>query len=108
MLYRDDYRWEPFKKFIKITISKLLKFKFKSHFIPLSDSHIAANYLTKILSSKILVLDLEKLSKIIHIFDEMGIKKIDNHQDDRPLWSLVNIDEASFKDLPVKFSISKN
>ncbi len=58
-------------------------------------------------SSKILVLDLEKLSKIIRIFDEIGIKKMDNYKENRPLWSLVNIEEQMFKDLPIKFSISK-
>ncbi len=55
---------------------------------------------------KILVLNLEKLSKVIQIFDEMGIKKLDNHCEDRPLWSLVNIDESLFEALPVKFSMT--
>jgi SNF2 family DNA or RNA helicase len=55
---------------------------------------------------KILVLNLEKLSKVIQIFDEMGIKKLDNHCEDKPLWSLVNIDESLFESLPVKFSMT--
>jgi SNF2 family DNA or RNA helicase len=57
--------------------------------------------------SKILVLDLERLSKVIKIFDELGIKKIDNITEEKPLWSLVNIDEDLFKDLPVEFSMTK-
>lgn len=55
---------------------------------------------------KILVLNLEKLSKVIQIFDEMGIKKLDNHSEDRPLWSIVNIDEEVFENLPIKFSMT--
>ncbi len=57
--------------------------------------------------SKILVLELEKLSRIVQIFDEMGIKKITNHQEDKPLWSLVGIESEMFQDLPVKFTMSE-
>lgn len=56
--------------------------------------------------SKILVLDLEKLSKVVQLFDEIGIKKITNHIEDKPLWSIVGIEEEMFLDLPVKFSMS--
>lgn len=56
--------------------------------------------------SKILVLDLKILSKLIQIFDEVGIKKLDNHTEARPLWSLVNIDESIFSGLPIKFSMT--
>lgn len=55
---------------------------------------------------KILVLDLTSLSKVIKIFDEIGIKKLDNVSEDKPLWSLVNINEIVFEGLPVKFSMS--
>jgi SNF2 family DNA or RNA helicase len=58
------------------------------------------------LFSKILVLDLNKISRLVHIFDEIGIQKLDKHIEDRPLWSLVNIDTTIFDDLPVKFKIS--
>ncbi|NGX63946.1 MAG: RNA polymerase-associated protein RapA, partial [Candidatus Anoxychlamydiales bacterium] len=57
--------------------------------------------------SKILVLDLEKLSKIIQIFDEIGIKKIVDHKEDRPLWSLVGIEDSIFENLPIKFKMSE-
>lgn len=57
--------------------------------------------------SKILVLELDKLSKIIQIFDEMGIKKISNHIEDKPLWSIVGIEEEMFKDLPITFTMSE-
>ena len=56
--------------------------------------------------SKILVLDLEKLTKIVQIFDEIGIKKLTNHKEKRPLWSLVGIENSLFKDLPIKFKMS--
>jgi len=60
------------------------------------------------LFSKILVLDLDKISRIVQIFDEMGIKKLDSHVEDRPLWSLVSIQESLFENLPVKFSMTDN
>jgi SNF2 family DNA or RNA helicase len=60
------------------------------------------------LFSKILVLDLEKVSKMVQIFDEIGIQKLDNNTEDRPLWSLVSIDEHLFKNLPIEFSITED
>jgi SNF2 family DNA or RNA helicase len=73
-------------------------------FIELSSKKRSKNSNSKF--SKILVLDFKRLKKVIQLFDEMGIKKLDNHFEDRPLWSLVNIDEKSFEGLPVKFSIT--
>jgi SNF2 family DNA or RNA helicase len=55
---------------------------------------------------KILVLDLEKLSGIVQIFDELGITCLENHKLERPLWSLASIDAEQFKELPVEFTIS--
>jgi len=57
--------------------------------------------------SKILVLDLERLSGVIQLFDEIGIALIDDHTIQRPLWSIANIEASHFKDLPVEFSISE-
>jgi SNF2 family DNA or RNA helicase len=57
--------------------------------------------------ARILVLDLEKISPIIQIFDEMGLSKLDNYVEERPLWSLTTIQPSLFKDLPVKFTMSK-
>jgi SNF2 family DNA or RNA helicase len=57
-------------------------------------------------SHKILVLDLDKLAPVVQIFDEIGIKKLDNHQELRPLWSLASIDSEQFVGLPIKFSMS--
>jgi SNF2 family DNA or RNA helicase len=62
---------------------------------------------TSTTSHKILVLDLEKLTPIIQIFDEIGITELDDHVELRPLWSLASIKDELFKDLPVKFSMSK-
>jgi len=59
------------------------------------------------LFSKILVLDLDKINKIVQIFDEIGIQKLDSHQEQRPLWSIVNIDEALFDGLPIEFSMKE-
>lgn len=56
---------------------------------------------------KILVLELEKITKIAQVFDELGIKTLDDHNEEKPLWNLVNIDTPLFKDLPVTFSMSK-
>lgn len=57
-------------------------------------------------SNKILVLDLEKLMPIVQIFDEIGINHLDDHQEDRPLWSLASIDCEQFKALPVEFHMT--
>ncbi|MBN2478706.1 MAG: SNF2 helicase associated domain-containing protein [Parachlamydiales bacterium] len=70
-------------------------------------SHIKKNIKNSSRFSKILVLDLEKLTKVVQIFDEIGIDKLENLVEDKPLWSLVNIEEEIFKDLPVKFKISQ-
>jgi len=56
---------------------------------------------------KILVLDLDRLAPVIQIFDEMGIKVLDNHTEQRPLWSLASLDAKLFKGLPIKFKMSK-
>lgn len=58
-------------------------------------------------SHKILVLDLETLAPIVQIFDEIGITELDSHVEQRPLWSLANINESLFEGLPVKFTMSK-
>jgi len=55
---------------------------------------------------KILILDLDKLVPLIQIFDEIGIKSLDNYEEERPLWSLVNIDNEHFKGLPIVFSMT--
>ncbi len=56
--------------------------------------------------SKILVLDLEKISALVQVFDELGIHMLDDHVIERPLWSLANIDASNFEGLPVEFSVS--
>ncbi|MCB1111352.1 MAG: DEAD/DEAH box helicase [Chlamydiia bacterium] len=58
-------------------------------------------------SHKILVLDLEQLTPLVQLFDEIGISQLDNHVEQRPLWSLASIDETLFEGLPVKFSMTK-
>lgn len=55
---------------------------------------------------RILVLDLEKITPLVQLFDEIGIKKLDNHTASRPLWSLTSIHKQLFQSLPVKFSMS--
>ena len=56
---------------------------------------------------RILVLDLEKITPLVQLFDEIGIKKIENHTEKRPLWSLTTISPSGFKDLPIKFSMTE-
>lgn len=56
---------------------------------------------------RILVLDLEKITPIVQIFDEIGIVKLEDHTESRPLWSLASINEEQFKGLPIKFSMTK-
>ncbi|HSW87208.1 MAG TPA: DEAD/DEAH box helicase [Rhabdochlamydiaceae bacterium] len=57
--------------------------------------------------SKILVLDLDRISGVIQLFDELGIEVLDDHKLERPLWSLASIEAAHFEGLPVEFSISE-
>lgn len=57
--------------------------------------------------NKILVLDLDRLSPLVHLFDEIGIKELTNHKEERPLWSLANIHAEQFEKLPIEFSMSK-
>jgi SNF2 family DNA or RNA helicase len=57
--------------------------------------------------SKILVLDLDKMGKLVQLFDELGIKKLDDHKEKKPLWNLVTIDSKAFAGLPVEFKMSK-
>lgn len=56
--------------------------------------------------NKILVLDLERLSPVVQIFDEIGIDRLDDHVEERPLWSLASIDPSHFEGLPIEFSMS--
>ncbi|MBS0626009.1 MAG: DEAD/DEAH box helicase [Verrucomicrobia bacterium] len=56
--------------------------------------------------SKILVLDLERISKVVQLFDELGIKKLDEHKEQKPLWNLATIDPKAFDGLPVDFHMS--
>lgn len=57
--------------------------------------------------SKILVLDLETITGVIQLFDEMGIEVLDEHLLERPLWSLANIDATQFVGLPVQFQVTE-
>lgn len=57
--------------------------------------------------SKILVLNLERLAPIVQIFDEIGIKVIDNSAEEKPLWSLVSIEPGLFEGLPIHFTMTK-
>lgn len=57
--------------------------------------------------SKILVLDLEKISKIVQLFDEIGVKLLTDHVEKRPLWNLVTIHPETFEGLPVVFTMSQ-
>lgn len=55
---------------------------------------------------KILVLDLEKTSQLVQVFDELGINLLQDGALQRPLWSLANVDAEAFKGLPIQFTIS--
>lgn len=56
--------------------------------------------------SKILVLDLDRIAKLVQLFDELGIKQLNDHSEKKPLWNLVTIDPEAFNGLPVEFKMS--
>lgn len=56
--------------------------------------------------NKILVLDLEKLLPVVQIFDDLGINDIDDHIEERPLWSLASIEASQFEGLQIDFTIT--
>jgi SNF2 family DNA or RNA helicase len=56
--------------------------------------------------NKILVLDLEKLLPVVQVFDDLGINDIDDHSEERPLWSLASIEASQFEGLQIDFSIT--
>ncbi len=56
---------------------------------------------------KILVLDLDTIGRVVQLFDEIGIEKLDDHKLKRPLWSIANIDASQFEGLPVTFSCTE-
>ncbi|GAB4233623.1 MAG: DEAD/DEAH box helicase [Chlamydiales bacterium] len=55
---------------------------------------------------KFLVLDLEKIAPVVQFFDEIGIVKLEDHTETRPLWSLASITEDQFKELPIDVTMS--
>jgi SNF2 family DNA or RNA helicase len=57
--------------------------------------------------SKILVLDLDRISKLVQLFDELGIKQLSDYTEKKPLWNLVTIDPDAFAGLPVEFKMSQ-
>lgn len=56
--------------------------------------------------AKILVLDLDKIGRLVQLFDELGIKQLNDHTENKPLWNLATIDPNAFDGLPVTFSMS--
>lgn len=56
--------------------------------------------------AKILVLDLDRVARLVQLFDELGVKKLDDHQEKKPLWNLATIDPNAFEGLPVDFTMS--
>lgn len=57
--------------------------------------------------SKILVLDLDRISSVVKLFDELGIEILENHILKRPLWSLASVDASQFEGLPISFSMTE-
>ncbi len=55
---------------------------------------------------KILVLDLDYLTPIISLLEEMGITRLDSHVHRCPLWSLTMVRPDEIAKLPITFSMS--
>ena len=47
------------------------------------------------------------LANLVQLFDELGIKKLDDHKEQKPLWNLATIDPKAFDGLPVDFKMSE-
>jgi len=56
---------------------------------------------------RILVLDLDKIAPIVQIFDEIGLKKLQDNSEYRPLWSLASVHPHQFANLPITFSMTE-
>jgi SNF2 family DNA or RNA helicase len=57
--------------------------------------------------NKTLVLDLEKLAPVVQIFDEIGVNCLNDHKEERPLWSLASIDLETFQGLPISVKMTE-
>lgn len=79
----------------------------KKSFIELATPKVRGKKAEKSKLDKILVLDLERLTGVVQLFDELGITLLEDGNLERPLWSLANISKDQFEGLPVKFSISE-
>ncbi len=58
-------------------------------------------------AQKILVLKLESIAPTLQIFDELGIKKLENTTLELPLWVLVNLIETRFEGSLIELKLSK-
>jgi SNF2 family DNA or RNA helicase len=57
-------------------------------------------------SSKIVVLDLEMLSRMLMVLDELGVRTLEDQQLSRPLWTLVSLREEPLAGLPITLELS--
>ena len=73
----------------------------KRSFIELPPTHAQKDR-----TSRILVLDLDRLGAVVQLFDELGIETLDTHIEQRPLWTLVSLQPEQMATLPLKFSIA--
>jgi superfamily II DNA or RNA helicase len=55
---------------------------------------------------KILVLDLHKLAPVIQVFDDIGLQFLENHIEQRPLWTLASLNAISLEGLPITLKMS--
>jgi len=55
---------------------------------------------------KILVLNLDIITKVVQLLDELGISVLEDGAFERPLWSLAGLSEEQFEGLPIKSKIS--
>ena len=75
-------------------------------FIPLASKKVKKKG-EEIRHDKILVLDLDKLSPLIQLFDELGIKNLTDHSEERPLWSLANVDTEQLRELGIQIAMTE-
>ncbi len=84
----------------------------KGHITGIKIAHLAECLAAKrsfieLKKDTILILNLDKIAHLLQMLDELGLTKIDNIVEHKPIWSLVNIQASLFDSIPVNWTMSQ-